>query len=339
MIDQDQYRQAPAGDLDRVLPRLPRTHRHQLLDPQEWRAGEAAAAPLLARAALALGQLDGVLSVMAGPDRAGAVARLALVEVEALTWAAGTPIPREDLARDLLDAPAGTDLEALRLARWAVRRLQGRGDADDLRHFLGLTRTDHAASGDGEMLRLTGTGFDEAASEFALRLDPLQGSHPFTRAAYGLALWRISGLSPGDDVVESACWAARQAARSCAALTFAPIGQDGRSAWTRGGPAAERLAAWYAAIEQGATEMRQLLGRLSRWTDRAGAAGARMKGGNAEKVIAALRKVPTLSAAMVEEHAGISRDTAERLLARLAAEGLVREITGARRFRLWTAAV
>ena len=35
----------------------------------------------------------------------------------------------------------------------------------------------------------------------------------------------------------------------------------------------------------------------------------------------------------------ISRDTAERLLARLERMGLVREATGTRRFRLWAAAI
>ena len=41
---------------------------------------------------------------------------------------------------------------------------------------------------------------------------------------------------------------------------------------------------------------------------------------------------------MIEARAGISRDTAERLLARLRDLGLAREVTGGRRFRLWAAA-
>ncbi len=40
---------------------------------------------------------------------------------------------------------------------------------------------------------------------------------------------------------------------------------------------------------------------------------------------------------MIEQAAGISRDTAERLLARMQDMGLVREITGASRFRIWAA--
>ena len=41
----------------------------------------------------------------------------------------------------------------------------------------------------------------------------------------------------------------------------------------------------------------------------------------------------------VEAEAGISRDTGERLLVRLAGMGLVRETTRATRCRLWTAAL
>lgn len=47
---------------------------------------------------------------------------------------------------------------------------------------------------------------------------------------------------------------------------------------------------------------------------------------------------PLMTTAMVEEQAGISRDTAERLLRGMQRDGLVREVTGTRRFRLWTAA-
>ena len=66
-------------------------------------------------------------------------------------------------------------------------------------------------------------------------------------------------------------------------------------------------------------------------------ATARIKGDNPARVIAELAAHPLLSAAMLEAQTGISRDTAERLLARLRDMGLAREITGGRRFRLWTA--
>ena len=62
-----------------------------------------------------------------------------------------------------------------------------------------------------------------------------------------------------------------------------------------------------------------------------------MKGDTPARVIAALRAVPLMTTEMVEVDIGASRDTAERVLARLHQMGLIREITGTRRFRLWSA--
>ena len=53
----------------------------------------------------------------------------------------------------------------------------------------------------------------------------------------------------------------------------------------------------------------------------------------------ARRAHPLMSAPMIEENCAISRDTAERLLARMTRMGLLREATGTRRFRLWAAAL
>jgi len=78
------------------------------------------------------------------------------------------------------------------------------------------------------------------------------------------------------------------------------------------------------------------LKRVSDWADRARRETAGIKGDNPARVIAGLAAHPLMSTAMVETATGISRDTAERLLARMQAMGLLREITGARRFRLWS---
>ncbi len=46
---------------------------------------------------------------------------------------------------------------------------------------------------------------------------------------------------------------------------------------------------------------------------------------------------PVLSAMDLERDTGLSRDTAVRLVSKLQDLGLVREITGGRRYRFWTA--
>lgn len=315
--------------------------RQSLLDPAAWATAEAHRVRELARALLALGRLDGVLlSLAEGEMRDGAVSRLALRETEALMWAAGTPLPQEDLGRDMMQARAGTDADVLRGARWAVRRLQGRGKLSDLRDFLGLHRQIDVETDMTPMAtRARGRDFDAAAGDFAAGLDELGTVHPLTRAAFGAALWRLSDLSPEGDVVEPACWAARLMAQACLAAPFVPMGHAGRSVRTTGGTPAERLAGWYDAVARGAEEARVILARLWAWRERALRDTATIKGSNPARVIAALAAHPLMTTAMVEDATGVSRDTAERLLARMTGMGLVRETTGARRFRLWAATI
>lgn len=56
--------------------------------------------------------------------------------------AQGTPLRREEIGRDLMEARASTDLDAMKQARWAIRRLEGQTRLDDLRSFLALHRPD-----------------------------------------------------------------------------------------------------------------------------------------------------------------------------------------------------
>lgn len=58
-----------------------------------------------------------------------------------------------------------------------------------------------------------------------------------------------------------------------------------------------------------------------------------IKGDNPARIVDALMTKPKATTEITEQIAGISRDTAERLLARTREIGLVREITGASRFR------
>lgn len=336
MSDLDDYWFDPLDDADPADPPLPRADRRALLDPAAWRAAEAACAVDLARAAQAIGRLDGLLAGLDEKTRRGLIARLAFSEVVSMLWAAGTPIPQEVLIRDLADAPASVDLEALSLARWAIGRLQGRGRLDDLRDFLGLHRAGQGR-GDSDLLRPTGADFDSETEGFAAGLAALEGCHAITRAAFGCRLWRLTDLSPDGHQLEAMCWAARAMADSAGPLVMVPMGQAGRRVWTIGGDAEEFLRAWCGAIAAGCEAGFRVIRQLMEWADRARRTTARIKGSNAGLVIDALVVHPVVSAAALEAEAAISRDTAERLLARLQGLGLVREITGGTRFRLWTA--
>ncbi|AUH35724.1 MarR family transcriptional regulator [Paracoccus tegillarcae] len=336
MSDLEEYWFDPPEVDDPAFPPLPRADRRVLLDPAAWRAAEKECADALANAAMAIGRLDGLLAGLDETLRAGMIPRLALTEVEAMLWAAGTPIAQEVLIRDLADAPAKVDLEALSQARWAIGRLQGRGRLDDLRDFLGLHRAGQGR-GDSDLLRLIGKSFEDEAEGFAAGLAEVEGRHAITRAAHGLRLWRLTDLSPDGHQLESAVWAARRLADGTADMVFVPMGQAGRAVWMTGGKPDLFLASWYRAISQGCLDAAHLVRAVSAWADQAQRSAASFKGANAGKVIAALVAAPVLSAMDLERETGLSRDTTVRLVAKLQDLGLVREITGGRRYRFWTA--
>lgn len=318
----------------------PDTTRSALIEPDAWRAAQADCAADLARAALAVGQLDTLVGIMG----AGAVNRLALIETQELSWAAGTPVPADELARDLIDARAGTDLISLDQARWAVRRLEGQGNPRDLLAFLGLHRSPSGRSdrpdgiAPGLKTRSRGTDFDAAADEFFGSIDALADLHPIARGAFARRAWELADLSPEEDKVEGAVWAARLMAAGCKALLFVPVGRGACRILNRGGCPAQRLQDHCRAVLEGATAGAALLHRVRDWSDRARRMTAGIKGDNPARVIDVLLTHPQALTATVEAVAGVSRDTAERLLARMTEMGLVRELTGTRRFRIWAAA-
>ena len=62
MSDLDEYWFDPPEDEDPAFPPLPRADRRMLLDPAAWRTAERDCAVELARAAIAIGRLDGLLA-------------------------------------------------------------------------------------------------------------------------------------------------------------------------------------------------------------------------------------------------------------------------------------
>lgn len=304
---------------------------------EDWLAAQQAASGLLSYASAMIGRLDATLAGLGCEARVGATRRLALIELEAMLWAQGTPVRREEIGREAMDARAGSDLEAMRLARWGLRRLEGQGPLRDLRAFLGLYRSEMPGLDEALAQRPVGEAFDAGAAEFLATAGALAGIEPAVRAPALRAAWRIAELSGPECLVEPACWTARDMAAGCEALAFVPLGRHGRVVWIDGGPPLARMQRQLEAVALAAQEARREILRVRDWSERARRAVAGIKGENPARVVAALAAQPLLSAAMVEAETGISRDTAERLLARLQAMGLVREITGARRFRLWTA--
>lgn len=316
-------------------------HTQPLADPTPWFAAQVAQGRGLADAARDLGRLEATIAALSPAEAAGARERLALIEVEAMLRAQGLMLAQGEIGREVMEAGTRADPEAVRLARWAIRRLDGQGALADLPAFLGLHRRASAddAPVPGLDLRPRGDDFDAAAAEFLQAADGFAALHPLARGPAILALWRMAGLSPPGHVVEPAIWSARHMAIGAEGVRFVPMGRHGRRVWTGYGPPADRLAAHLAALSAGAQEGRALVGRIRDWSAQARSATAPIKGDNAARVIAVLAARPLVSAMEVEARAGVSRPTAERMLKRLTDLGLIREVTGHRRFRLWTVAV
>ncbi|MFV0293787.1 MAG: hypothetical protein ACK5II_11485 [Paracoccus sp. (in: a-proteobacteria)] len=152
-----------------------------------------------------------------------------------------------------------------------------------------------------------------------------------------MAVWPLSGLSMSEDVIEAATFAARIGAADLGTLPFTPLGQSGRKVWHNAGAIRDRLLAWFVTLHEGAIQTRAEIVRLGDWASRALKSTARMKGDTPARVIVALRETPLITTEMVEQQISVSRDTAERVLARLHGMGLIREVTGTRRYRLWSA--
>ena len=154
-------------------PALPR--------PADWLAAQSTLAVDLAGAALSVGRLEARLSLMDDKARTGATRRLALIEIEEMLRAQGTPLSREEIGLDAMAARAGTDLQAMAQARWALRRLEGQSDPTSLRDFLALHRNLDGADAPWSE-RPVGNAFDAAAADFLEAMEGLSGLHSLARA-------------------------------------------------------------------------------------------------------------------------------------------------------------
>lgn len=293
-------------------------------DPAAWAAAEAALAAPLARAAARLGALDERL--LHGP--AGWRQRLALVEAGELGWVAGARVAPERLALWLALRLGGVQADAQALLRlgWAVRRLGG-GPGPEAGPAAFLDRQpppgDWAGGGPGD---------------WAAALAAAAGLHPLSRGALVFDRWSRAGPGHADDALEAAVAAARLAAGDCrGGAVFAPLAMGGAGALRARGPLPERLARWYAGAASAALAGLRLLDGLEAWQARARAATAGLSGRTPGRLVALLAAWPLVSAPMAARLTGASRAAVQRNLARLEAAGLIREVTGQGRFRVWTA--
>jgi hypothetical protein len=297
-------------------PPLPRADRRPLVDPAEWLAAQDAVSGALADLAFACGALDARL----GQAPAGWTQRLALLEVAELSWCAGGRIAPDRLALwlGLRSSATGDDAPALERAAWAWRRLTaGPSPGMNLAAFLGRDPAGEVA-------------------DLAELLDAAAGLHRVTQAAMMFAAWRMLGHEESRQI-EAAVLAARHAAGQGRSSRFLPVALAGPGALRASGPADRRLAAWIDGADRAVRAALLHLDRLQAWSARALAATADLTGRTPPRLVAALASWPLVSAPLAEAETGASRAAVQRNLDILAARGLIREVTGQGRYRMWEA--
>ena len=308
------------------LPLGPRAEPRETAVLDDWRSAEAGNAAHLARVAGRIGALDDRL--MRGPE--GWRHRLALIEAADLSWFAGDRIGPDRLALWISMRLSGVQDDTGALARvgWAVRRLTGGpGPEVDLSTFLDRRDPENMADEVEPFADRAGGWLDLMAQAAVL--------HSITRACMGFHLWSLAGLEQQGDPMEAAVTAARIAAIEGKGAVFAPLAMGGAGGLRGGGPPVDRLARWLDGMETACLTAMRHLDDIDAWEKWAATEMAALSGKTPPALRAVLNEWPLVSAPMAEFMTGASRAALQRNIAWMEVRGLIREVTGQGRFRMW----
>ncbi|PZX36925.1 Fic family protein [Roseinatronobacter thiooxidans] len=316
-------------DLPPGAPPLPRAPKTNLFDPAEWRQAQNSLSGDLAR----LTQIFGELDVRLRDAPKGVHLRLALREASDLSWWSGERLSLDRLSLwHVLRIGSTEDTEqGFARAGWVVRRLTGGASpAEGVAAFL-----DRPLEGAGEAEMGPDPG---ALSDLAGLMAGSTDLHPVTQGAMVFFAWRMLGASWSRDL-EAATLAARHAAamsrKPGQGALFLPLVLSGAHTFRGQGPADAKLRAWISGAERATLAALLHLETVSDWHHKAHDAVADLSGRTPKKLIEVFASHPLVSAPMAERETGASRAAVQRNLDRLTDRGLIREITGQGRFRVW----
>jgi len=318
-----------------------------------WRAAEAGQAAQLARVAARLGILDERLR--RGP--AGWRHRLALIEAADLSWLTQDRIglDRLSLYMALRVSTVTDDAQALYRVGWTVRRLTGgpaplagRSGVGDLETF--LDRRDRPGQGErfdkakapSRMLEMAERDpFEDRVAGWLAMMNQAEDLHPVTRACMGFHLWHVAELSPVDDPLEAAVTASRVAITEIApsgtmpGAIFAPIAMGGGGGFRTIGDPPARLARWLNAMESATFAALRRLDEIEAWAAIAGRTMAPLSGKTPPMLRDLFTSWPLVSVQMAEKLTGAHRATVQRNIDWMEERGLIQEVTGQGRYRMW----
>eukprot|EP00919_Chromeraceae_sp_WS-2016_P011509 GHVR01026878.1.p1 GENE.GHVR01026878.1~~GHVR01026878.1.p1 ORF type:complete len:348 (+),score=73.59 GHVR01026878.1:985-2028(+) len=319
----------PMDEEPDYLPPGPRAELRETAVLDDWRKAEAGNAARLARVAGRIGALDDRLR--RGPK--GWRHRLALMEAADLSWFVGDRIGPDRLAlwKSMRLSGVQDDTAALARVGWAVRRLTGGlGPEVDLSAFLDRR--------DPENLGVEAEPFADRAGGWLDLMAQAADLHPITRACMGFHLWSLAGLGQHGDRMEAAVTAARIVTSEGKGALFAPLAMGGAGGLRSGGPPADRLSRWLDGMETACLTTMRHLDDIEAWSARAEAEMSPLSGRTPPALCAVLTEWPLVSAPMAEALIGASRAAVQRNLAWMEARGLIHEMTGQGRYRMWRVA-
>lgn len=299
-----------------------------------WRDAQASLAVELANLSGELGALATALHH--GP--AGWRRRLAFREVVDLSWWSGTRLTHKKIALWVMHRTGSTDdtSRALAHASWAMNHLSsGSSPNDSLSDF--LERSPRSSEDLWDSFEF---GFAEAQDEVLRVMHQGQGLHPVVSAARVFHAWRSLGPQAAVDM-EAAVLAARLAGERWSSaehgIVFMPIAQTTNTALQGRGDATSRLSAWLAGAEQACLAARLHLGSLTRWRARADQTTADLSGRTVPAVLEIFGDLPHVTPEIAARIAGATQRSIRNCLNLLEDRGVIREITGYRRSRVWEA--
>ena len=293
---------------------------------EDWAKAESVHAARLARVAGRLGALDDRL--LRGPE--GWRHRLALIEAANLSWLAGDRVSSDRLALWISMRLSGAQDDPNALARvgWAVRRLTGGpGPKADLAAFLDRR--------DPENIEDSAERFEDRAGGWLDVMAAAAELHPITRACMGFHLWSLAGLGQHGDQIEAAVTASRIAACDGSGAVFAPLAMGGAGGLRVSGSPAERLARWLDGMNSAILTAMRHLDDTATWSAQAEEAMSQLSGRTAPFLRQFFVEWPLVSAPMAEALTGASRAAIQRNLSWMEERGLILEVTGQGRFRMW----
>ena len=312
------------------LPPGPRAEPRETEVVVDWVPAEAGCAARLARVAGRLGALDDRLR--RGPE--GWRHRLALIEAADLNWLVGDRVGPDRLALWIALRLSGVQEDTAALARvgWAVRRLTG-GPGPEVDLALFLDRRDP------ENMAEEAEPFADRAGRWLDLMAAARDLHPITRACIGFHLWSLAGLGQQGNRMEAAVTAARGAACEGKGAVFAPLAMGGAGGMRASGSPSERLVRWLDGMETACLTAMRHLDDIQAWSARAKTEMTSLSGKTPPALRALLTEWPLVSAPVSEKLTGASRAAVQRNLAWMEDRGLIREVTGQGRFRMWRVVV